>query len=71
MAVRVMLRLEPIQHLYALTLNTVLLYGLLTNRSLAADLRRCRNEQRDGYVGSLGSLMGVGGLDLTQICVAN
>ena len=64
MASHEMLRLQPTQHLCAPTLSTVL-------RNLVAELRRCKNEQRDGYVGSLGSLMGVGGLDLTQTCVVN
>ena len=71
MAAHEMLRLEPTQHLCAPTLSTVFLCGHLTNRSLVAESRRCRNEQRDGYVVSLVSLMGVGGHDLTQTCVAN
>ena len=45
--------------------------GHLTNRSLVAALRRCRNEQQDGYVGSLGGLMGMGGPAPTPTCVAN
>ena len=49
----------------------ITLHLLVFNANLAAELRRCRNMQRDEYVGSLGSLMGVGELDLTPTCVAN